>query len=334
VKIGIVGCGTVGSRAARQLLSLAPDHHIKLFDLDSEIARRLSSQLGRPSMFREGSVLDSAVDVVLIATPSPQYQLAAALCRAGVHVVTTTDSVDDVPRMLALDAELQERGVSFVVGAGFSPGLTDLLAMHAASEFDEIDEIHVAKLGTAGPACARQHHAALSSNAVDWRDGEWITRPGGSGRELCWFPDPIGGADCYRAALPEALLLNRTFPEAGRLTARVAATRRDRLTSRLPMMRKPHAEAGLGAVRVEVRGRRNGEAGAVVLACIDRASVGAGAVASIAVAAIATQHLGAVPIMLRPGAGGLGEFVQPIPFLNELARRGVSCARFEGTLER
>ena len=27
---------------------------------------------------------------------------------------------------------------------------------------------------------------------------------GGTGRELCWFPDPIGGRDCYRAALADA----------------------------------------------------------------------------------------------------------------------------------
>jgi len=49
-------------------------------------------------------------------------------------------------------------------------------------------------------------------------------------------------------------LLHQSFPEASRITARRSATRRDRGTARLPMLRPPHAEGGVGALRVEVRG--------------------------------------------------------------------------------
>ena len=38
------------------------------------------------------------------------------------------------------------------------------------------------------------------------------------------------------------------------ISARVSATRRDRLTARLPMLPPPHASGDLGSVRVEVRG--------------------------------------------------------------------------------
>ena len=93
------------------------------------------------------------------------------------------------------------------MGAGFSPGYTCLLARHAAARLDSVDEIHVARSGTGGPACARQHHRALAGTAVDWRDGEWQERRAGSGRELCFFPDPIGAADCYRAELPDPFVL-------------------------------------------------------------------------------------------------------------------------------
>src|SRR3546814_6619520 len=75
----------------------------------------------------------------------------------------------------------------------------------------------------------------------------------GSGRELCWFPDPIGAEDCYRAELPDAVLLVPHFPLVDRVTARLSATRRDRITAHLPMLRKPHPEGLVGAVRVEVR---------------------------------------------------------------------------------
>ena len=82
-----------------------------------------------------------------------------------------------------------------------------MLARHAAADLDEVDEIHVARLGTGGPACARLHHRALGGAALDWRDGGWLQRQGGSGRELCWFPDPVGAADCYRASLPDVVNL-------------------------------------------------------------------------------------------------------------------------------
>ena len=171
-----------------------------------------------------------------------------------------------------------------VVGAAASPGLTGLLARLAADELDTVDEIHVAFHGTGGPACARQHHAALGSLSRVWYDGTWQERPGGTGRELCWFPDPVGAHDCYRAALPDPLLLHRAFPEATRVTARMTATRRDRLTARLPMLRPPHPEALEGSVRVEVRGPAAEARGAVLLGVAAPLGTVAGAVA----AAVAT----------------------------------------------
>jgi hypothetical protein len=235
-----------------------------------------------------------------------------------------SDSVDDVRALLALDTAARAAGVSVVVGAGFGPGLTCLLARHAGTLFDVVDEVHVAKLGTGGPACARQHHIALAGSALDWRDGGWITRRGGSGRELCWFPEPIGGEDCYRAALPEAVLLEPAFPTACRITARVAANRRDRLTAHLPMLRRPHPEGVIGAVRVEVRGTRQGARAVEVLGALDRPAVAAGAVAALAALAAVRGDLN------RRGAGGLAELADPLPFLGALAERGVKAAVFEG----
>jgi hypothetical protein len=332
--IAVVGCGTVGARASRQLLSVPGVSRLVLFDTDPLVAAQLASSLGSRAVTAVGPLGEhlSSVQAVLLATPPSQVELATECVEGGVSVVTTTDATDDVRRLFELESAAIRQGVAVVVSAGFAPGLTDVLAMHAAQQFEIVREVHTAKFGTAGPACARQHHGALSAESVDWRDGQWLKRPGGSGRELVWFPDPIGGADCYRASVPDALLLHRLFPKADRLSGRVAATRRDRLTSRLPMMRKPHAEAGPGAIRVEVRGRVEGEENSVVLACMDRPSVGAGAVAALTIGAI----VNGVARMPTTDAGtfGLGQFVESTVFLKELAVRGVRCARFEGTTER
>ena len=245
----------------------------------------------------------------------------------GAHVLSLSDDIDDIEALLSLGPVATAADRRIILGAGFAPGLSCLLAVHAAREFDVVDEIHMAKTGTAGPACARQHHSALSSDSRDWRNGRWESFVGGSGRELCWFPEPVGGVDCYRAALVDPLLLQPVFPDASRITSRVGATRRDRATARLPMMRRPHAEAGDGAVRVEVRGRRAGSVDSVVFGCAKRTSIAAATVAALFVEEVLANRC------IGPHVAGVASQVaDAVTVLRSLSARGVTCARFDGAV--
>ena len=243
----------------------------------------------------------------------------------GVPVVSIGDQVADVRRLLASGSVADESGVPLVVGAGMSPGLVALLARHLSRELASVDEIHVALHGTAGPACARRHHRALAGHAVGWHDGHELDARAGTGRELVWFPEPVGAYDCYRAEMPTPVVLHRVFPDAERITVRVSANRRDRLTSRLPMLTPPHREGGVGAVRVEVRGA--GPAG-------DRRSVVAGIAELVGTAAAATAVAvtdrvlaGAMP----SGAVALGdERLDTAELLHLVERAGVRLQEFTG----
>lgn len=191
-------------------------------------------------------------DVVILAHGGRHAELVPALLERDLHVVTVGDTLDDTTDLVEID--VAGYGRSLVVGAAMSPGLSGLIARHLSIQLEVIDEIHIAIHGTAGPACARAHHRSLSGLSPAWRDGQWVEHVGGSGRELCWFPEPVGAKDCYRARIASPLLLHRAFPEVGRISARRSARRRDRFTAWLPMMRPPHQEGGIGALRVEVRG--------------------------------------------------------------------------------
>lgn len=323
MRAAVFGAGAVGARAARQLASTPEVGAVLVHDTDAAHAATIVAAIGERAELHRGPE-PAEVDVVVVAgEPGEHLAIARRHLAAGVAVVSTSDRLEDVRALLDLDAEAGERGRAVVVGAGFGPGLSCVLAEHAAARFDVVDEVHIARSGTGGPACARQHHRALAGQALDWREGAWLQRPAGSGRELCWFPDPVGAQDCYRAALPDALLLVPAFASAERITARVAATRRDRLTARLPMLRPPHPEGGPGAVRVEVRGRRGGELDTRVLGAMDRPAVAAGAVAALAAVEVAAGRVAA-------GSGGLAGRVDPLAFLTELAKRGVRAAAFEG----
>jgi saccharopine dehydrogenase-like NADP-dependent oxidoreductase len=324
MRVTLVGAGAVGRRLARQLSASPGLDRLTIVDRQPTVAAAVADALGaRAGAWSPELMADS--DVLVLAAPGDPRPFVEAALVHGAHAVCTNDSLPAVRSLLALDPEARERDVCVVVGAGFVPGFSCLLARHAAAGFDQVDEVHVAKLGTGGPACARNHHNALAKAALDWRHGAWVPRTGGSGRELCWFPDPVGGQDCYRAALPDALLLQPVFPGVRKVTARVAATRRDRLTAALPMLRRPHPEGAIGAARVEVRGTVAGTTEVKVLGAIDRPAVAAGAVAAVAAIWAADSRLA------RPGAAGLAELVEdPVPFLHELADRGVRAAAFEG----
>lgn len=321
--VAVVGLGVVGARVARQLTSSSASVlvHDRRADIQNVTAKALKAR-----------AIDSAIDVrpgetsvVVLATPAGQSSLTRRLVERGVSVVCTSDDVEDVRALLELDLLARNNGVSVVVGAAASPGLSGLLVAELSGRVDVVDEIHVGVHGTGGPACARQHHRALAGEAPGWHDGEWITRPGGSGRELLWFPEPIGGRDCYRAELADPLTLRRAFPSAERISARLSATRRDRLTARMPMMSPPHAEGGLGGVRVEIRGSRGGERRTEVAGAAERTGIIAAAVASAAAMAVTTSSVGTGVVVLGSSDVPNGAI------LNDVVKRGITVFEYVGS---
>lgn len=301
MNVGIVGAGAIGRRLLRQI----PDAKY--------VSRNFSS-----------SDLED-IDLLVLANDAIDQPIVAGMAVAeGVNVLTSADNPEAVSRLLRLDTLARDRKVNLIVGAVYSPGLSCILASFLANQLDKLTEVHVARMGTGGPTCARNYHRALSRSGVEYLEGRWQRRVGGSGRELCWFPEPIGGADCYIASLAEPLLLARKFKDARRITAKRAATRRDRLTSPFPMLRAPHIEGGLGGIRVEVRGFVADQPKTLVAGSVALPAMAA-AVVLMATAALLKSN----PIAEK-GAVGLAEVVNPQNFLEEVARHGIAISEFKG----
>jgi saccharopine dehydrogenase-like NADP-dependent oxidoreductase len=331
MRVTVIGAGAVGGRVVE---ALAADPDVESLTVVHREPTRLAAGAegwGGKVHLRRGSAgerPDASADVTVLAGPASVRRSASAALDAGSHVVCVVDDPIDVRHLLEMDDRARRAGRYLVVGTAMAPGLSCALSAFLAPGFDSVDEIHVASLGTGGPACARRHHAALAGIAVDWADGTWRRRAGGSGRELVWFPEPVGGADCYRAALADPLVLAPAFPNARRITARLAATRRDRLTSWLPMLRPPHPEGLVGAVRVEMRGWVGGRPETRIVGAATPPAVASAAVTTTAVRWAATGRLA------RPGAAGLAELVGPSAgsFVHALAAAGVAVSAFEGGL--
>lgn len=301
--IGVVGHGITGSRAALTLQTLG--------------------QSVRVASLRSATDLFDCHTVIL-AHGAPQSALASTFVAQGISVVSTSDNLEDVLSLIDAQERAESRNAVVVAGVACSPGMSGLLVSHMSRAFESIDEVHTAVHGTGGPMCARQHHESLAGLSVGWHDGEWLQRPAGSGRELCWFPDPVGARDCYRFASPEPVLLQRIEPALQRITSRISATRRDRLTARLPMLRRPHPEGLEGALRVEVRGVRNGRRHVEIVGIADRVGTIAGVVAAHTAVAITRQSI-------APGVHNLGQATLPnADILDGAVTSGVKLHQFVG----
>ena len=118
-------------------------------------------------------------------------------------------------------------------------------------------------------------------------------------------------------------MIKRAFPELGRVTARVTATRRDRVFSRVPMLIPPQAEGGMGGLRVEVRGMKNAARLVDVVGVAERVGQVAGVVAAVTAQAVSSREITTI------GAHALGESSLPnSSLLTKITNAGINLHSF------
>lgn len=325
----LVGAGTVGRRAARQLAETRGVDRILLADRVAGRAKEVAAAVGDPVEalgWSPAEQVPDGVDVVAVAAEAvSEPAIALRAVEARVPAAFCSDDAAGAAALLDLDEAARSAGVAVAVGCGLAPGLSDVLARHAADALDEVIEIHVARCGAAGPACHQSAAIGAHGSVDEWRDRGWIRERAGSGHTLIWFPDPVGGRDCRRASSGQATLLVDAFRGLRRVSMRMASAHG--VKGRREARRRPDPDGEWGAVWVEVRGRRGRSEEILVYGAVDRMAFASAAV--LAVSATALAGIGETAIA-GPGAHGLAALVEPVPFLAELARRGVQAAAFEG----
>lgn len=325
----VAGAGRVGAQAVRQLAATPGVDRVLVVDPDAERVGAVRGEVGEEVERSRWTPADRLPgEVVAVAAAVPHDLDAPVLSRAleaGVPGISCGEEPGAVRQVLDTAPAAIERGAPAIVGAGVAPGLSELLAAHAAGLLDEVDEIHVARCGVAGPASLGRLHRSARGRAEEVDGGAWVSAPAGRSRRLVYFPDPVGPHDCRRVESAVPRLLVDALGPLRRVTARQALRARDRL----PLALVARSGDGLGAVHVEVRGRRGESRELVTLGAVDHLAVMAGTVLAVAAAAAA----GLVPGLdvVRPGAGSVARMFSPTAFLSELARRGVRAATFEGS---
>ncbi|AKL72321.1 Saccharopine dehydrogenase [Actinobacteria bacterium IMCC26256] len=323
----LVGVGALGARAGRQLGATRGIDRILVADRRADRAEALRKFLGAKAETVEWSArrpLPPGVDAVACALPAgDDVPLVIAALESGVPIATSGDNQESIATLLRLNDEALASGVAVLAGCGLAPGLSDVLAAHAATLLDTVDEIHVSRAGVAGPdseASMRRLHSERPHEVIGGALNEVRRR---STHELIWFPEPVGDKECELIGAGVALL-HKSFPSAARITVR-AVEPEPRSTG---WFRRNDPGDNWGATRVEVWGRIGNARVPVIYGSVGRTATIGGAVLGVATALL----VGALPEIggAQPGVTGLAGCVVPEAFLAELDRRGITASKFEG----
>jgi len=214
--------GEMCTPATKDLIKRKVFSDVTLADINTDKLMKLAKELKVPkeklikfdaSDLKALRKLMKGQDVVINGLPKP---FAFDVLEAAIELKTSCcDLGSPDERMLGLDSKAKELEVSYVAGMGATPGITNLMAKHAAQTMEEIDEIHVSFAAVRpfalSPALLDtilwEFEPALPTRTY-YQDGEFYPVPPFTGERLVEFPYPIGPQKVYFVPHGET----RSFP--------------------------------------------------------------------------------------------------------------------------
>lgn len=212
--IGILGAtGVVGGAALATMLT-ATGHRVLLGGRNPEKLRGLLAGSEDRGNFWEVDVFDasrladfcSRCDIVInCAGPAKQVldKVAVACLEKGIHYVDVSGDEHLYRLLLTRKAEIEAKGLRFVISAGVYPGLSEIFPSYIAEE--ELDSTEQLELFFAGQGdfslnaaydivCSIEEDTGYGMSYC--RDGE-VRKIDGPFHKSCMLPQPAGKRDTY-----------------------------------------------------------------------------------------------------------------------------------------
>lgn len=369
MKAMVLGCGEMAREAIKDLYNSEIFSEIAVGARDlgraSEVLAHLGLERKRTKVTTFPVEIGRTADLeetmrgfsVVVNCTGPNYKnevpVAQAAMRAGVHLVDINDDYETTFLMLDLNEQVKKAGLTFVLGLGASPGINNVLVRAAASQLDEVEEIHTAWVmsGADPGGLALSYHLlhSLSGKALTYRDGRLIeVRSFIDGKERMEFPAPVGALDVFHIGHPEPITLSRCYPEAkliddkatfqppfvndwivslGKMAGEAGQTVQVKGREVDPMdfaaalfHQKCKSLSGIpkeGALRVEVKGKKGGRGKRIFYSSAGRISQGTGIPASIGAQMVAKGKI------KKTGVLAPEECIDPSEFVREVLDRKI-----------
>ncbi|MDD4592292.1 MAG: saccharopine dehydrogenase NADP-binding domain-containing protein [Parabacteroides sp.] len=226
MKVLILGAGGQGGACASILSRQKEITELRLADLKKEIADAVASHINSPKVktyqvnalnIDEVAKAAEGVDVVvdMVMPWMATYVMKGALKAKSDYINTAFDTpyweefLKRTPmEKMPLYMEFKEAGLTALLGCGFAPGWTNVLARRLANRLDKVDSIKM-RIGKAtrlpgehpydwvlrpwNPGWSpKQALVDCATSTYALENGDYVKYPPFGGLEMCDFPEPVG----------------------------------------------------------------------------------------------------------------------------------------------
>jgi saccharopine dehydrogenase-like NADP-dependent oxidoreductase len=228
------GAGAMGQVAVRDLVSSQPVTEVVIADLSAERADKLRSTLGSSKVKAAQADINNHPALVALLTgatavinSSPyqfNVQVMEAAWEAGCNYIDLGGLFHVTRKQLELNAKFKEKNLLAIPGMGAAPGMTNVMAAHAASDLDSVDAVDMV---VAGVDFTKNDHPFLPPYALEtildeyamepmvFEDGRFVAKPAMSGEGLVDLPEPVGRVQAFLTLHSEIATIPLTYASKG-----------------------------------------------------------------------------------------------------------------------
>src|SRR5215831_2560421 len=226
------GRGTIKKEVTRDLTRTSDFDEIVVADSDLRKAQALASELGggrvraiKIDVSDEDSLSEKLREFDVVANATT-YHFGLIATRAAIKAqVNYLDlgGLFNTPKQLELDEAARKAGVTICLGCGATPGVTNLMARHAADQLDQVDEVHIAFASfrsiapSPGLLDTVLDEFSPGSRRFFWQAGEFIETPAFSGSKRVRFAAPVGEIETFYVPHSETHTIARFVGKGVRL---------------------------------------------------------------------------------------------------------------------
>lgn len=146
------GAGYVGMLTAKRLANHPKVSEVAIAGRNIEKAKHAASEIGDKANYRKADAMDPSAFAkglrgydVLVNTAGPDYLIqpraVRAAIEAGIHYCDIAADGPSAEDVLNLNWKTEDAGITALIGMGSCPGISNLMMMHAASQFDDVEDV-------------------------------------------------------------------------------------------------------------------------------------------------------------------------------------------------
>ena len=214
-----IAIADINEKKARKLMSQLDDSRLKLVKVDVNNHKQLVH------LMKTYDIACSAIGPFYFFGP----KVARAAIEAKTPLVDICDDPDPTQEVLEMDIVAKEANIPIFIGYGWTPGLTNLMALKAYNKLDTGPvRFNISWAGGAadseGFAVILHVYYAVTGSFPSYQNGKFINTPAGKGNVKIDFPPPINKVKVFDCGHPEPVSIPRFLPNVTECTLKGGLT--------------------------------------------------------------------------------------------------------------